>query len=71
MTMFKKEFIEEFINKYKNFFFEHGESIVEREKYNEALLSEFMDRYSLEKFKSITIDDYCFEKGNKNTYTYS
>ena len=59
--------IEELITKYLSFYSAHESDIARRENINSAILGEFFDRFDL---STISLDEYCFEKGNDDSYCY-
>ena len=58
---------DELITKYLSYYSRHKSDIDAREKNNDAMLKEFFDRFDVQ---TMSLDDYCFEKGNSNSYCY-
>ncbi len=62
--------IDDFIKNYCSYSLENKDSILSRSQTNEALLFSFFEMFGIEKLSNMKIDDYCFEKGNKNSFCY-
>lgn len=62
--------IDDFIKNYCSYSLENKDTIFSRSQTNETLLFSFFEMFGIEKLSNMKIDDYCFEKGNKNSFCY-
>lgn len=62
--------LDDFIKEYSSYSLKNKDSILSRSQTNEALLFSFFEMFGIEKLSNMKIDDYCFEKGNKNSFCY-
>ncbi|MBO4856255.1 MAG: DUF3883 domain-containing protein [Bacilli bacterium] len=59
-----------FISRYQNFFKTKFQIIIRREKKNYELLEQFLDLFGPDKLPNLSLQDFCFAKGDRDTMCY-
>lgn len=65
--IYNKTIVDEFVQKYNIYFSQNQERILAKELECNKKLEEFVNKFDVNK---MTLDEYCFEQDNKNTYCY-
>ena len=67
MNISNPQIIKDFANRFNRYFTANKEEILKKEIELGDLLTTFLEKFDV---KKMTLPEYCFESGNKNTYCY-